>query len=40
MGLSCCQLTAGVHSRAQELYESRGGHPGLPFLINLGFLWT
>ena len=27
-------------SRAQELCESRGGHPGLPSLINLRFLWT
>ena len=26
--------------RAQELYESRGGRPGLPSLINLRFLWT
>ena len=26
--------------RAQELCESRGGHPGLPSLINLRFLWT
>ena len=27
-------------SRAQELCESRGGHPGLPSLISLRFLWT
>ena len=26
--------------RAQELCESRGGHPGLPSLISLQFLWT
>ena len=26
--------------RVQELCESRGGHPGLPPLINLRFLWT
>ena len=25
---------------AQELCESRGGHPGLPSLISLRFLWT
>ena len=26
--------------RAQELCESRGGRPGLPSLISLGFMWT
>ena len=26
--------------RAQELWESRGGRPGLPSLIHLRFLWT
>ena len=26
--------------RAQELYESQGGRPGLPSLINLRFLRT
>ena len=29
-----------LHSRAQELCESRGGRPGLPSLISLRFLWT
>ena len=32
--------TTTVIPRAQELYESRGGRPGLPSLINLRFLWT
>ena len=27
-------------SFSHELCESRGGHPGLPSLINLRFLWT
>ena len=26
--------------RAQELCESRGSRPGLPFVISLWFLWT
>ena len=26
--------------RAQEIYESQGGRPGLPSLINLRFPWT
>ena len=26
--------------RVQEVCESRGGHPGLPSLISLRFLWT
>ena len=32
---ACC-----LPIRAQELYESRGGRPGLPSLISLRFLWT
>ena len=29
-----------TENRAQELCESPGGHPGLPSLISLRFLWT
>ena len=37
----CSMSQRGWHIiRARELCESRGGRPGLPSLINLGFLWT
>ena len=34
------QLSMDTITRAQELCESQGGHPGLPSLISLRFLWT
>ena len=34
------QLSIEAVVRAQELYENRGGRPGLPSLISLRFLWT